>query len=144
MDSRYQKNICQIIHKYHQIVHKYTNLQIEEWRESKEEQTPESTSRLPATEKGQKAEDDGTPGRRCLHRGHPRWGHPSGTLHPRLHWGSGGGLPVGDVHVGATAAAWGGGKGATKERPPARPPEQRSGEGARADADTCKIQQPRI
>jgi len=59
MDSRYQRNICQIIHKYRQIIHKYTNLQIEEWRESKEEQTPESTSRLPAAEKGQKAEDGG-------------------------------------------------------------------------------------
>ena len=54
MDSRYQRNICQIIHKYRQIVHKYTNLQIEERREreSKEEQIAESTSRLPAAKKG--------------------------------------------------------------------------------------------
>ena len=45
MDSRYQRNIYQIIHKY-------TNLQIEERRESKEEQTPQSTCHLPAAEKG--------------------------------------------------------------------------------------------
>ena len=125
MDSRYQRNICQIIHKYHQIIHKYTNLQIEERRESKEEQTPENTSRLPAAEKGQKAEDDGTPGRRRPHRGHPRWGRPPGTLHPRPHRGGGGGLPAGDVRVGATTATWGGGKGATKEPAPARAEERR-------------------
>ena len=85
-------------------------------------------------------------GRRRPHRRHPRWGRTLGTLHLRPHRCSGGGLHAGDVHVGATAAAWGGGKGAR-----ARPSRgaalgrwQRSGEGARADADTCKIQRPRI
>ena len=129
MDSRYQRNICQIIHKYRQIVHKYTNLQIEERGESKEEQTPESTSRLSAAEQGQKAEDGATPGRRRSHRGHPRWGRPPGTLHPRPHRGGGGGLPAGDVRVGATTATWGGGKGATKERAPTRAKERPWGGG---------------
>ena len=30
MDSTYQKNIYQIVHKYHQISHKLTHLQMEE------------------------------------------------------------------------------------------------------------------
>jgi hypothetical protein len=33
MDSRYQRNIYQIVHKYHQTIHKLTNLQIEQLEE---------------------------------------------------------------------------------------------------------------
>ena len=33
MDSRYQRKIYQIVHKYHQIVHKLINLQMEQTSE---------------------------------------------------------------------------------------------------------------
>jgi len=52
-----------------------------------------------------------------------------GTLHLRQHRGSGGGLPARDVRVEAAAAAWGGGKGATKECAPARVEERPWGGG---------------
>ena len=139
MDSRYQRNIYQIIHKYRQIVHKYINLQIEERRESKEEQTPESTSRLPAAEKGQKAEDGGA------RTGDTRVGDARRGRSTRVRTGVAAvAYPPGTSASGRRRQRSDKGARARPSRGVALGRWQRSGEGARADADTCKIRQPRI
>jgi hypothetical protein len=65
IDSRYLRNICQIVHKYHQIVHKFTNLKMEEQRTEKNMERREISSSSGRKGRGSRA-------------AHPRWRRPRG------------------------------------------------------------------
>ena len=70
MNSRYQRNICQIVHKYHQMVHKFTDGRTK--RTEKQEQSFEQQNKR-----------EGSSGRRRNGDGGAREGTPAWDAHDR-------------------------------------------------------------